>query len=87
MDVLDRLIEILSGERGERPPQLLSEEDKAAYFRALCNVRPPEPVSQEFLRLPDRYLSALAEQRGSGDTAGYEYVLGEARRRGRWRWR
>ena len=44
MDVLDRLIEILSGERGERPPHLLSEGDKAADFRALCNVRPPAPV-------------------------------------------
>ena len=78
MDVLDRLIEILSGERGERPPQLLSEEDKAAYFRALCNVRPPEPVSKECLRLQDRYLSALAEKRGSVDAAGLEYDRGTA---------
>lgn len=82
MDVLDRLIEILSGERGERPPQLLSEEDKAAYFRALCNVRPPEPVSKEFLRLQDRYLSALAEKRGSVDAAGLEYDRGTALWRG-----
>lgn len=82
MDVLDRLIEILSGERGERPPQLLSEEDKAAYFRALCNVRPPEPVSKEFLRLQDRYLSALAEKRGSVDAAGLKYDRGTALWRG-----
>lgn len=82
MDVLDRLIEILSGERGERPPRLLSEEDRAAYFRALCNVRPPEPVSKEFLRLQDRYLSALAEKRGSVDAAGLEYDRGTALWRG-----
>lgn len=82
MDVLDRLIEILSGERGERPPRLLSEEDRAAYFRALCNVRPPEPVSKEFLRLQERYLSALAEKRGSVDAAGLEYDRGTALWRG-----
>lgn len=82
MDVLDRLIEILSGERGEKPPRLLSEEDKAAYFRALCNVRSPEPVSKEFLRLQDRYLSALAEKRGSVDAAGLEYDRGTALWRG-----
>ena len=82
MDVLDRLIEILSGERGERPPRLLSEEDRAAYFRALCNVRPPEPVSKEFLRLQDRYLTALAEKRGSVDAAGLEYDRGTALWRG-----
>lgn len=82
MDVLDRLIEILSGERGKRPPRLLSEEDKAAYFRALCNVRPPEPVSKEFLRLQDRYLSALAEKRGPVDAAGLEYDRGTALWRG-----
>lgn len=82
MDVLDRLIEILSGERGERPPRLLSEEDRAAYFHALCNVRPPEPVSKEFLRLQDRYLSALAEKRGSVDAAGLKYDRGTALWRG-----
>lgn len=55
MIVLDRLIEILCAERGERAP-VLPDGEKFAYFRALANIRPPKPVSDEFLRLQDEYL-------------------------------
>ena len=53
---LDRLIEILCAERGENAPRLTPGQ-KADYFRALCNVRPPVPVSAEFLSLQDEYLT------------------------------
>lgn len=63
MDKLDRLIEILCSERGEKVPRL-SNEDKFAYFRALVNVRSPKPISEEFLRLQDEYLKELLNIRG-----------------------
>lgn len=63
MNKLDRLIEILCEERGEKAPTL-SEERKADFFRALCNVRPPKPISDEFLILQDEYLSELRARRG-----------------------
>ena len=63
MDVLDRLIAILCEERGENPPELAAEK-KRSYFRALCNVRPPKPVSDEFISLQDEYLSRCTRERG-----------------------
>lgn len=41
-NVLDRLIEMLCAERGESVPEL-ADNQKANYFRALCNVRPRFP--------------------------------------------
>lgn len=45
-------------------------EDHAAQrdlLRALMNVRPPRPISEEFLRLQDELLSAEREERGVVD--------------------
>lgn len=70
--ILDKLIGILSGERGEKAPAL-AESRKPDYFRALCNVRPPEPVSDEFLKLQDEYLSARTRERGVVDVNKFEY--------------
>ena len=50
--ILDRLIQVLCAERSEAVSPL-SEEQKPDFFRALCNVRPPMPVTEEFLRLQD----------------------------------
>lgn len=72
MKPLDRLIEILCAERGEMPP-FLSPEQKTDYFRALCNVRPPSPVSEEFLRLQDKYLSERTKKRGIVDVNTFDY--------------
>ena len=59
---LDKLIETLCFERGEKTPNL-PDERKFDYFRALVNVRMPKPVSREFLRLQDEYLQkALSEK-------------------------
>ena len=63
MNKLDRLIEILCDERGESVPPLNSAE-KPDYFRALCNVRPPMPVSAEFLSLQNEYLTERKNARG-----------------------
>ncbi len=66
MKPLDRLIEILCAERGENTP-MLSEKQKHNYFRALCNVRMPKPLSDEFIKLQDEYLSEQTQKRGIFD--------------------
>ena len=63
METLDRLIEILCAERGERVPAL-ADAQKPDYFRALCNVRPPMPISAEFLALQDEYLTKRRNECG-----------------------
>ena len=72
MDVLDRLIEILCAERGENPPKPGGER-RRDYFRALCNVRPPKPVSEEFISLQDEYLSRCTRERGVADVNALNY--------------
>lgn len=81
MKELDRLIEILCAERGERVPAL-KEDKKADYFRALINVRPPMPVSEEFLRLQDKYLSERTREKGVADVNKFDYTGGVALWRG-----
>ncbi len=73
MDVLDKLIEILCAERGESVPKL-TDEQKTDYFRALCNVRPPLPVSAEFLALQDEYLTAAKARKAIVDAENFAYV-------------
>lgn len=74
---LDRLIEILCEERGEAPPAV-SGEEKPRLFRALSNVRPPLPVTEEFLRLQDEYLSAAVRDKGIVDVATLRFEDGIA---------
>lgn len=81
MEKLDRLIEILCGERGESVPKL-SDGQKPDYFRALCNVRPPMPVSAEFLSLEDEYLTERKNARGVIDVEKFAYTDGVALFRG-----
>ena len=71
-EILDRLIQILCEERDEAVP-LISDEQKPDLFRALCNVRPPMPAREEFLRLQDEYLSQRTEERGIVDVNGFVY--------------
>lgn len=73
MNTLDKLIEILCAERGESVPRL-TEEQKPDYFRALCNVRPPLPVSAEFLALQDEYLTAAKARKAIVDAENFAYV-------------
>jgi O-acetyl-ADP-ribose deacetylase (regulator of RNase III) len=76
-DVLDKLINMLCEERGERMPKRLNMP-KGDYFRALCNVRPPRPVTDEFLALQDEYLTELTQQKGIVEVDKFEYVNGVA---------
>ena len=78
---LDRLIEILCAERGEAVPKL-AESQKANYFRALCNVRPPVPATEEFIRLQDDYLSKITKERGIVDINTFSFNNGIALWRG-----
>lgn len=79
--VLDRLICMLCSERGEAVPAL-RKENKPDFFRALCNIRPPLPVSEEFLSLQDEYLSQRSKEAGVVDAAGFDYRGGVALWRG-----
>lgn len=72
MKNLDRLIEILCEERGEKVP-VLSEAQKPDFFRALCNVRPPVPASAEFLSLQNEYLTGRKIERGVVNADELEY--------------
>ncbi len=68
MKTIDRLIEILSDERGEPAPPL-TEENKPRYFRALVNVRMPKAASKEFLGIQDEYLQEQLRLKGITDFA------------------
>ena len=41
-----------------------TEQEKRDLFRALRNVRPPKPVSEEFLRLQDEELQVQLQEKG-----------------------
>ena len=77
MNNLDRLIEILCNERGKRVP-LLPESEKPNYFRSLCNVRPPMPVTAEFLALQDEYLTEKKRERGVANVDDFDFADGIA---------
>ena len=73
MDKCEFLINYLLEERGlneEIPQDKLSKE---RLFRALCNVRPPMPVSAEFLSLQDEYLTERRNERGVVDVKKLVY--------------
>lgn len=76
-ELLDKLIAILCAERGENVPAL-SQEEKANYFRALCNVRMPAPITDKFVRLQDEYLQALTVERGVVDVGTFDFQNGIA---------
>lgn len=69
---LVRLIGMLLQERGEQMLVPLQEAERFRLFRALCNVRPPEPASEEFLALQDEYLQELLKERGIVGLSGTE---------------
>ncbi|MDE6666763.1 MAG: protein-ADP-ribose hydrolase [Clostridia bacterium] len=73
MKTIDRLIEILSDERGE-PVPVLTEENKPRYFRALVNVRMPKAASKEFLQIQDEYLREELRRKGITDIADLKPV-------------
>ena len=43
------------------------EEEQWMMFRGLCNVRPPFPASEEFLKIQDAYLQERVREKGVTD--------------------
>ncbi len=66
------LIEALLAEEPERLRYKLptAEREQKDLLRALMNVRPPRPVSREFLAVQDEYLSEEVRRAGIADCAG-----------------
>ena len=65
-------------EKIEFPPQ----DDESAQkdlLRSLMNVRPPRPVSDEFLKIQDEYLKERNEERGITDVATLKNVSADKR--------
>ncbi len=72
-DKLDFLIKTLCEERGESVPAICGCE-KHRLFRALVNVRMPDPASAEFLRVQDEYLQEELRRKGITDIAALSPV-------------
>ncbi len=66
MNRLDYLIEYLLKENPDYSAMEIpeTEQGKRDLFRALCNVREPKPVSEEFLRLQDEEFRAQLQEKG-----------------------
>ena len=71
MDKLTWLIDYLLREEpqyaGTRIPA--DTDEQRQLLRALMNVRPPRPVSDEFLRIQDAYLQERQLERGVVDSS------------------
>ena len=68
-----RLIKYLLKERNETISIPNDEGSQKRLLRALLNVRPPVPVSAEFLSLQDEYLAKLAAEKGVIDVNSFTY--------------
>lgn len=68
MEKLDDLIKYLLEERNENINlEKLSIIDKKRLFRSLCNIRNAKEISQDFLKLQDRYLQEELKKKGIVD--------------------
>ena len=64
---LRHLIKFLAEERGLALPEIPGGEAGRRLLRSLMNVRPPEPVPAEFLRVQDDFLTEELARRGVVD--------------------
>ena len=71
-----RLIKYLLEERQEAVSIPGDEGSQIKLLRALLNVRPPMPVSAEFLSLQDEYLTGRKNERGVIDVKNLAYTDG-----------
>ncbi len=55
------------------------DEEQKRLLRALMNVRPPEPVSEEFLKIQDAYLSAERDRAGVVDAEALPHLRSDSR--------
>ena len=53
------------------------ENEQKRLLRSLMNVRPPEPASEEFLRIQDEYLQEAGRERGITDFTDLRPVTGQ----------
>ena len=67
------LIGYLLKERGERVSVPEDEYSQKRLLRALFNVRPPVPVSAEFLSLQNEYLTERKNERGVVEVESFTY--------------
>ena len=83
LTIIQKLNVMLLSEMPEYRAQAaeVAEEQKAqrGLLRALMNVRPPRPLSAEFLDLQDELLAAECEERGVVDVAALPAVPSDAR--------
>ena len=71
-----RLIKYLLEERSETISIPSDEDSQKKLLRALLNLRPPMPVSAEFLFLQDEYLTGRKNDRGVVDVKNLVYIDG-----------
>ncbi len=71
--VLNDLLKVLCAERGEKLDESLSYEERRQLLHALFNVRPPEPVTDEFLEIQDALLWSETVEKGIVEIENLDY--------------
>ena len=83
LSIIQKMNEMLLTEMPEYRAQAAevgaSGEQQRRLLRALMNVRPPRPLSEDFLALQDQLLSAERETRGVVDVMALPSVGSDAR--------
>ena len=83
LSIIQKLNEMLLTEMPEYRAQAaevgVSKEQQRRLLRALMNVRPARPLSEDFLALQDEVLSAEREARGVVDVMALPSVASDAR--------
>ena len=83
LSLIQKLNEMLLSEqpayRAQATQVEKTQEAQRELLRALMNVRPPHPLSEEFLRMQDALLSAEREARGVVDVMTLPAVPSDAR--------
>ena len=83
LSIIQKMNEMLFTEMPEYRAQAaevgVSEEQQRRLLRALMNVRPPRPLSEDFLALQDELLSAERKARGVVDVMALPSVASDAR--------
>lgn len=70
------LIEYLLSERRDSDSATVpqSEDEKFQLYRSLVNVRLPQPITDEYLKIQDEYLQELLRKRGSVQLSDMECI-------------
>ena len=82
LSIIQKMNEMLLTEMPEYRAQAAEvgvSEEQRRLLRALMNVRPPRPLSEDFLALQDELLSAEREARGVVDVMALPSVASDAR--------